>query len=69
MSICEKEWKNDNNEVDENSRQNQSRPKYSLEKIGNVSLKGFGIEEAFFRGINVKNALMILLKGRSKVVR
>ena len=53
----------------ENSQQNQLRPKYLLEKIGNVSLKGFGIEEAFFRGINVKNALMILLKGRSKIVR
>jgi len=64
-----KEWKNDPNKKAEESNQLQSLPKYSLEKIGNVSLQGFGIEEAFFRGINVKNALMILLKGRSKVVR
>lgn len=63
-----KEWKNDRNET-EKSIEYQTRPKYSLEKIGNVSLKGFGIEEAIFRGINVKNALLILLKGRSKVVR
>ena len=63
-----KEWKNDRKET-EKSIEYQTGPKYSLEKTGNVSLKGFGIEDAIFRGTNVKNALLILLKGRSKVVR